>query len=75
MKVTEDIVHEAVRKILQDEKSYSTSLNYAVNYCVAALDMKGHELAIQCLYILSNISHWRTPEAKEIRAILKAFKA
>lgn len=72
-KVTETEVKEAIRKILEDKKSYRTSLNYAVNYCVAALSQSGHELAVQCLYILSNISSWRNPEAKRIREVLKAF--
>jgi len=66
-------VTDAIRDILKDEKSYKTSLNYAVNYCRAALDMEGYELRVQCLYILNNISHWRNPEAKRIRDVLKAY--
>lgn len=72
-KVTEVEVREAIQKILEDKKAYKTSLNYAVNYCVAALSQSGHELAVQCLYILSNISRWRNPEAKRVREVLKAF--
>ena len=72
-KVTEDEVHFAIEKILDDRKSYNTSLNYAVNYCKAALGMSGHELAVQCLYILNNLSSWRHPDAKEVRTTLKAF--
>lgn len=72
-KVTEVEVREAIRKILEDKKAYKTSLNYAVNYCVAALSQSGHELAVQCLYILNNISRWRNPEAKRVREVLKAF--
>jgi ribosomal protein L1 len=72
-KVTEVEVKEAIRKILEDKKAYRTSLNYAVNYCVAALSQSGHELAVQCLYILNNISRWRNPEAKRVREVLKAF--
>jgi hypothetical protein len=66
-------VKEAIQKILKDEKSYKTSLCYAVEYCRAALQMQGYELSIQCLYILNNISHWRGEDAKDVRAILKAF--
>jgi hypothetical protein len=63
---------EAIQIILSDKKSYKTSLNYAVNYCLAARDMVGHTLDVQCLYILNNITHWRHPQAKQVRAALKA---
>jgi len=33
--------------------------------------MEGEELYVQCLYILSNLSHWRGPRAKEVKEILK----
>ncbi len=72
-KVTETEVKEAIQEILKDKEAYKTSLNYAVNYCAAALSQSGHELAVQCLYILGNISRWRNPEAKRVREVLKAF--
>ncbi len=72
-KVTEVEVKEAIQRILEDKKSYSTSLNYAINYCQAALGQSGHELAVQCLYILNNISRWKNPEARKVREVLKAF--
>ena len=72
-KVTETEVKAAIQKILEDKKAYKTSLNYAVNYCQAALGQSARDLAVQCLYILSNISSWRNTEAKRVRAILKAF--
>jgi len=65
-------VHAAIRVILSDRASYTKSLNYAVGYCQAALCMTGHELHVQCLYILNNISGWRHPQAKEVRKILRA---
>lgn len=71
--MTEHDVKQAIRKILDDTKSYATSLNYAVNYCRHALEMSGHELQVQCLYILNNIQYWRGPGSKEIRQTLKAF--
>lgn len=66
-------VHSAIRLILADKKSYSKSLNYAVNYCEAALGMpEGSEaLRIQCQYILGNITGWRHPDAKSVREFLK----
>jgi hypothetical protein len=72
-KVTEVEVKKVIQEILEDKKAYKTSLNYAISYCQAALGQSGHELAIQCLYILNNISHWKNPEAKRIREVLKAF--
>ena len=72
-KVTETEVKEAIQEILKDKEAYKTSLNYAVNYCAAALSQSGHDLAVQCLYILGNISRWRNPEAKRVREVLKAF--
>lgn len=62
---------EAIDVILSDKKSYSGSLNYAVNYCKAAKFMTGEELRVQILYILNNITHWRHPQAKEVRAVLR----
>jgi hypothetical protein len=70
---TEKEVKAAIAEILEDEKSYATSLNYAVGYCAEALRMTGHDLKVQILYILNNISHWRHPKAKEIRKMLKSF--
>ena len=49
------------------------ALNYAVNYARAGLAMTGHELKVQCLYVLNNIAHWRGETAKEVRNILKEF--
>lgn len=72
-KPTEDEVLSAISTILEDKKSYDTSLNWAVAYCKAALSMEGETLRVQCLYILSNITHWRHPEAKRVRETLKAF--
>jgi len=73
IKISEDDVRKCIKQILADINSYSTSLNYAVNYCKAALNMEGHELKIQCLYILNNITHWRNINAKDIRNVLKTF--
>lgn len=46
---------------------------YAKTYADAALalGMVGEELRVQCLYVLSNITHWRGPKAKDVRATLK----
>lgn len=74
-KSTEQEVQNAIGVILSDKKSFNTSLNYAVSYCIAAQSMSGHELYVQTLYILNNISHWRHPEAKAVRDVLKNFKA
>ncbi len=73
MRPSTDQVHTAVRTILSDRASYPKSLNYAVEYCRAALYMGGEDLRVQCLYILGNISRWRHPEAKAVRETLKAY--
>lgn len=72
--MNEKQVKEAIMIILSDKNSRLTSLSYAVGYCREALHMQGHELQIQCSYILANITHWRHPQAKDVRVILKAFK-
>ena len=71
---TENDVKRAIRTILSDKRAWITSLNYAVGYCRAGLHMSGHELQVQTLYILNNITGWRAPEAKEVRLILRAYK-
>lgn len=72
-------VLDACRKIVQAQGKWAYH-DQARAYAQAALDnpygggaMDGHELRVQVLYILNNISHWRGPEAKEVRAILKAY--
>lgn len=72
-KVTEAEVHEAIGVILSDKQAYPKSLNWAVNYCLAAMSMEGEDLRVQCLYILGNITSWRHPEAPGVRKTLKAF--
>lgn len=62
----------AIRIILSDVANFGGTLNYAVNYCRAALGMEGHEFRVQCNYILGNITRWRHPQAKAVRDALKA---
>jgi hypothetical protein len=69
----DEVVKIAIQKILADRKSWNTSLNYAVNYCRVAICLEGDALAVQCLYILNNIIHWRHEDAKEVRAVLKNY--
>jgi hypothetical protein len=71
--VTEGDVKDAIAVILEDTTAYTTSLNYAVGYARLAQHMTGEDLRVQCLYILGNISHWRSPQAKEVRITLKGF--
>ena len=66
-------VHKAIQTILSDMKARQTSLNWAIAYCQAAKGMTGKTLQVQCLYILNNITHWRHPEAREIRRVLKEY--
>lgn len=70
-------IQEALDTILEDRKSYGTSLNYAVAYTVQAKAMwhgKDYEgLRVQLLYVLNNITHWRHPKAKEVRQAIRAY--
>lgn len=65
-KPTIDEVKSAIRTILSDEKSYKTSLNYAVNYCryVVLVDDPA-EMKLQLLYVLNNISTGDTRKQKK----------
>jgi len=64
---------EAIKIILADKENYKGTLNYAINYCRAALHMDEDSDAfrVQVLYILNNIPYWRHPKAKEVREVLK----
>lgn len=72
-KPSEQDVKNAILEILADRKAYNTSLNYAIGYCEAGLDMIQEALRVQCLYILNNITGWRHPKAKVVRMTLKAY--
>jgi hypothetical protein len=71
MIVSEGEVYNAFRAIINS--SYEKSLNWAVDYARAGLNMKDEELKVQCLYVLNNITHWRGTVAKESRDLLKKF--
>jgi hypothetical protein len=64
---------EAIEIILSDKDKYKTSLNYAINYCLASIGMseKSYAFEMQCAYILNNIIGWRHPQAKEVRETLR----
>jgi hypothetical protein len=70
---SESEVHDAIDVILADRTRYDTSLNYAVNYCVASMHMSGEALRVQCLYIVNNIEAWRHPLARRVRRCLREF--
>jgi hypothetical protein len=66
---------EACNAILRDPKASP----YAQTYARAGINLYAAEnreaVRIQALYILSNLSHWRSPQAKEVRAVLRKFAA
>jgi hypothetical protein len=64
---------QAIMVILSDKAKYTTTLNYTVDYCRAALTMDEDSEAfrVQVLYILANLSHWRHPDAKAVRETLR----
>lgn len=58
--------------------SSSPALNWTVDYAYHAKRMiisnaSDEDLTTQILYVLNNITRWRCPEAKNVRATLKAF--
>ena len=70
---------EAMKMIVDNQEA--PALNYAVNYAKAGLSMdeSSHDFEVQCLYIVSNITNWRSTKAfpipkeqiKEARQALK----
>lgn len=65
-------VQEALQTIV--DNADAPALNYAVNYAKYGLHVTDpHELAVQCTYVLNNISHWRHPSARQVRDTLKAY--
>ena len=50
----------------------SKTNEYAKAYAAAGLEMTDREeIRVQALYLLSNLSHWRGPEAKATKDNLK----
>ena len=70
VRATEQDVHKAIKTIAQECKN-----PYALTYVKAAimLDMTGEELRVQCLYILSNLTHWRGETARQVKEVLMGF--
>lgn len=47
---------------------------YALSYARVAQYLTGEALRVQILYVLSNTGGWRGEKAREVKAVLKAFK-
>ncbi len=70
---------EAMQIIVDNQET--PALNYAVNYAKAGLSMTedSEDFRVQCLYVVNNISNWRSTKAfptpkeqiKEARQALK----
>jgi hypothetical protein len=61
---------EACEAIVANRKA--PALNYAVDYATHGLTVTDpHEMKIQALYILNNITRWRGTTAKGVRQTLK----
>lgn len=70
MRLLVEEFHSACQGVLHERAS--PALNYAVGYARAGLSMTDpHEVQVQCLYILNNITHWRGPTAKRCRETFK----
>lgn len=62
--------HAACQEIFHERAT--PALNYAVGYAKAGAWMTDpHEIRVQCLYILNNITHWRGETAKRCRETFK----
>lgn len=67
----------------RDVFSFVTACKLVVNYCTddyakayakAGIAMRGaDEIRTQCLYILSNMGHWRGPVAQQCREVFKGL--
>jgi len=64
-------VYQALESIIKNRNS--KALNYCANYARAGLNMTGYELNVQCLYVLSNMTHWYGEEATKVRNTIKEF--
>ena len=70
-RISESDVHAALACIVMNADV--KALNYAVNYARIGMILTGHDLEVQVLYVLNNISYWRGDDAKSVRKVLKAF--
>lgn len=65
--------YDACRAILKDPKADAFAQTYAARGLSLDPIHPGHSdvVRIQALYILSNLKHWRHPDAKLVRATLR----
>lgn len=64
-----ELFHNACRSVVMN-----CSNPYAQAYAKAGLELTTPDaIRVQCLYILSNLSHWRGDEARRIKLILKSI--
>lgn len=68
------VSEETVKHNLQ-EICFATSkaVDYAKGYAKVGMRMTDHELVVQCMYVLNNITHWRGEQATRIRENLQEF--
>jgi len=55
------------------QSAHEKALAYAIGYARHGLACEGYEAKVQALYILNNMSRWRGPMAKAVRASLKTI--
>lgn len=75
MAVQINSVQDAVREIVNAAAFAKPTalLQYAALYAEQMPGMSGHELHVQALYTLSNLSAWRGETAKAVKAYLKTL--
>jgi hypothetical protein len=68
-----DDVREHLMIVICDEKAHGTTLNWAIQRVKMAYRAPDHELKDRLLYILGNMTHWRHPQAKQVRNVFKQY--
>lgn len=62
------------QSVIMAAEGKTGNIAYAAAYASSGMHLRDtHQQAVQSLYILNNIQHWRGGDSKEIRAQLKVF--
>jgi hypothetical protein len=68
--------HEACQRVIRaaSQAKPDALIQYAASYAKRGMQMRDmHEIKVQALYILNNLSAWRGDEARIVKATLKGF--
>lgn len=68
-------VHKACRVILDNALIVDPALEYALPYARKALSLTGSKLEVAAGMVLINTQYWKHHNAKQIRDVLRGFRA